>query len=61
MSTVVIKGKVRGSWKRTIQKETLQIEVKPIEKFTPSEKLVIEKEARRFARFLKIKAKVVFV
>jgi hypothetical protein len=61
MSTVVIKGKVRGSWKRTIQRETLQVEVKPIEKFTPQERLVIEKEARRFGRFLKLRAKVVFV
>jgi hypothetical protein len=60
MSTVVIKGKVRGSWKRTVQKDRIQMEAKPIDKFTSSEKEIVEKEARRLSRFLKLPVEIAF-
>lgn len=52
--TIVIGGRVVGTWKRVIKKGAVVVEPKPFELFGEKEKRAIAKVAERYGRFLKI-------
>lgn len=61
MSTIVVNGKIIGSWKRVLKKDGVTIEAKSLEnKFTITEKAKIKAESKKYARFLGMKAQVIY-
>ncbi len=55
---VVVNGQIRGTWKRTIKKDTVSVSPKAFKKFTSDEKLGLPKAADAYGKFLKMKATV---
>lgn len=51
-SSIIIDGKIIGTWKRINQKEAIQIEATPFIPLNERQKSTIHKEAERYARFL---------
>lgn len=51
-STIVINSQVAGTWKRTIQKDTVTLETKPFESFNKTQKSAIMVAAKRYGKFL---------
>jgi Winged helix DNA-binding domain len=49
---VVIGGRVRGTWKRTIKKHGVEVVTTPFERFTKREERSIAAEAERYGAFL---------
>jgi hypothetical protein len=49
---IVINGKVAGTWKRTIKKESVTIETKPFRSFSTTQKNSVLKSAKKYAKFL---------
>lgn len=49
---VVIGGRVRGSWKRTIKRDRVEITATPFAAFTKREQRAIALEAERYGAFL---------
>lgn len=54
LSTVVIGGKVVGTWKRTLGKKAVRVEVQPFEAFSPAQEEAIQAAAQEYANFLKM-------
>jgi hypothetical protein len=52
-SAILINGQVAGTWKRTLEKDSVAIEIKPLRKFSTKEKESIQKEATRYAAFVR--------
>lgn len=52
--TIVINGQVAGTWKRTLKKDTVIIEINPFTPFTKSEKQTIIAAAENYGRFLEM-------
>lgn len=52
--TVVIGGRVAGTWKRTIKKDAVALSVMPFASFTRRERDAVAEAADRFARFLTV-------
>ncbi|MGB4979417.1 MAG: winged helix DNA-binding domain-containing protein [Anaerolineae bacterium] len=50
--TLVIDGEVTGTWKRTLKKNAVVIEVAPFRPLTPAENHAIDAEAERYGEFL---------
>jgi hypothetical protein len=53
-STIVIDGRVAGSWRRTFKKEVVVMEFLPSEPFTPGELQAIHIAAQQYAEFLQM-------
>lgn len=51
-STIVVGGQVKGTWRRTFEKGTVNVEVAPLQPFSASEKQAIVAAAERYAAFL---------
>jgi len=54
LSTVVIAGKVVGTWKRTLTKKTVRVEVQPFEALNPAQQDAIQAAAQEYANFLEL-------
>jgi len=50
--TVVIDGRVAGTWRRTLARDTVVIEATAFSSFSRSDKDAVASAARRYARFL---------
>jgi len=50
--TVVINGRIVGTWKRVIKKETVSITPTPFKSFSRADKAAIELEAQRYCLYL---------
>jgi len=50
--TIIINGQVAGNWKRTVNKEGVQIELQPFTELTPTSRRLINKAAEKYARFV---------
>lgn len=55
---IAIDGKVEGTWKRSIKKETVKIELKPIESFDKDTSELIINKAKRYGDFLGLKVEI---
>lgn len=51
-ATVVINGKVEGTWKRTLLKDRVLVEVTPFSTFSPARQTAVAKAAKHFGRYL---------
>jgi hypothetical protein len=51
-NVVTVGGRVRGSWRRTVARRGVRLEVQPLDRFTRAETAAVEEAANRFARFL---------
>jgi len=51
-NVVTVGGRVRGSWRRTVARGGVRLEVQPLDRFTRAETAAVEDAANRFARFL---------
>jgi hypothetical protein len=51
-SAIMMNGKMIGTWRRVLEKKTIDIEFKPFKKFSSSQKKAIEIEAKRYGKFL---------
>ncbi|ASZ10369.1 winged helix DNA-binding domain-containing protein [Chitinophaga pendula] len=49
--TIVLNGKVAGTWKRTYKKDTVTIEINPFTAFSPAQLKSITTAARRYGQF----------
>jgi hypothetical protein len=52
---IVIDGKVAGTWKRTMKKDTVAIEINPFAALNKDQTLAIEVAAVRYSKFLEMK------
>lgn len=57
-STIVINSQVVGTWKRTIQKDTVTIETKPFESFNKTQKSAIAAAAKRYSKFVGLDVRI---
>jgi hypothetical protein len=57
---VIINGKIAATWKRTITKKEVIIELQAFQKFTPSQKEGIRKAAKKYSRFIGLTPKLLF-
>ncbi|WAC10415.1 winged helix DNA-binding domain-containing protein [Dyadobacter pollutisoli] len=60
MPTIVINGKVGGTWKRVLKKDTVQIEIIPFGKLNLAKKKSIETEAKKYGKYLSRNVTVIF-
>jgi hypothetical protein len=59
-ATVVIGGKVVGTWKRTLRREHVDIALRTFRKLAPAEKAGLTAAAERYGRFLGLSARVTY-
>jgi len=52
MHTILIDGRIAGTWKRTIKARTVEIELNPFKPLSKTEKLALDNELERFGQFL---------
>lgn len=55
---IAINGKVEGTWKRSIKKETVKIEIKPIGSFDKDTSELIINKAKMYGDFLDLKVEI---
>jgi hypothetical protein len=53
-NVIVLNGQVIGGWKRTLKKDSVTIELKPIIKLAKNEKEAVEHAAEEFGGFLEL-------
>ncbi|RJP23033.1 MAG: winged helix DNA-binding domain-containing protein [Deltaproteobacteria bacterium] len=51
-AVAVMNGEVSGTWKRTVSKKGIVVEVRPFRAFSPGERKALAAEAARYGRFL---------
>jgi hypothetical protein len=51
---VILDGQVVGGWRRTLNKDSVTVEITPIAKLTKTEERAIYAESERFGKFLKL-------
>ena len=53
-SAIMVNGKMVGTWRRVLEKDSVNIAYKPFRKFTPPQKISIQAEAKRYGKFLSL-------
>lgn len=59
-SSIVINGRIVGSWRRTLTKDSVIIETRALKKFTAAQKNAIKTTANHYGKFLGLTAQVHF-
>lgn len=57
-AVIILDGKVAGTWKKTLKKNTVEIRLIPFRKFSEEERSVVESEARRYGKFVEIPVEI---
>ncbi|NIJ55901.1 winged helix DNA-binding domain-containing protein [Dyadobacter arcticus] len=52
MPTIIVNGKVEGTWKRVLKKDSVSIEMLPFGKISQLKKKKIEQEAKKYGKYL---------
>ncbi len=52
MNTILMDGKIAGTWKRTIKTKTIEVELNPFRPLTKEEKLALSNAVERYRKFL---------
>ncbi|HTE22298.1 MAG TPA: winged helix DNA-binding domain-containing protein [Candidatus Limnocylindria bacterium] len=60
LSTVVLDGKVAGTWRRVVKKNEVSISVTPFYKFTLAQKKLITEAANSYSQFLGLPSMITF-
>lgn len=55
---IIINGKVVGTWKRVIKKDTVSVELNPFAALTGSQQSTLNKVAKQYGKFLKMKVEI---
>jgi len=58
-AVIVLHGKVAGTWRRIMQKDSIEISLNPFRELTDEEQEAVESEVQRYGRFFGRKAEVV--
>jgi hypothetical protein len=58
--TIVVDGKVTGTWKRTLKKGSVVVEVAPFRPMTPAENRAVHAAADRYGKFLGLPVVLLF-
>lgn len=58
-AVIILNGRVAGTWKRALKKNTVEIRLNPFRKFDEDEKGALESEVSRYGKFLGIPAALV--
>jgi hypothetical protein len=53
-AVIILDGKVAGTWKKSLKKNTVEINLNPFEKFNEDEQNAIEAEIDRYEKFIRI-------
>jgi hypothetical protein len=59
-NVIVLNGQVVGSWKGTLKKASVTLELKSITKLTKNEKEAVERAAEKFGKFLGLTPQVIW-
>jgi hypothetical protein len=59
-NVIVLNGQVVGGWKRTLKKDLVAVELKPIIKLAKNEKEAIESAANQFGKFLGLTPQIIW-
>jgi hypothetical protein len=59
MPTIVINGKIAGTWKRIFKKNTVMITLSPFSSFSEAQNSAITTAAERYGRFVGLSPMVV--
>jgi hypothetical protein len=51
-NVVIVGGKIRGSWRRTLGPNGVRVQVHALDRFEPVEMAALEEAGRRFGRYL---------
>jgi len=51
-NVVIVEGRVRGAWRRTVTRGAVRVEVRLLDRLDPPEAAAVEEAARRLGRFL---------
>ena len=54
-AVVILDGKVAGTWKRVLLKDTVEIKLNPFKKFTATEQKSVREAAKHYGDFLERK------
>ena len=54
-AVIILDGKVAGTWKRVLNKDTVEIKLNPFKKLTEIEQNSVKKAAKRYGDFLEKK------
>ena len=57
---LVIDGKVKGIWQRSLKKDRVSVEIYPFSALSANEKEAVEEKAEAFGRFLKASVQLEF-
>lgn len=58
LNMMIIKGRIAGLWKRTLEKKQVTIEVSPLTSLNASEKSALEKASKQYGKFLGLSPKL---
>lgn len=50
-----VQGKIIGLWRRTVKKDTVEIEIKPFRKFSQAESAAVTEAIEKYGAFLNLK------
>jgi len=56
--SIIIDGKLAGTWKRTTDNQQTTLALKPFVRLTATEKLAVAKEVERYARFIEMEVRL---
>jgi hypothetical protein len=56
LNMIVIKGKIAGLWKRTLEKNRVVVQADPLTPFTSVEKAYLNKTVKQYGKFLRLPA-----
>jgi hypothetical protein len=59
-AVIVLDGKVAGTWRKALKKNTVEISLTPFQKFDEDEKKAVEAEAHRYGEFVGIPMKTLW-
>ena len=51
-NVVTVDGRVRGAWRRTVQRDGMRVEIRLLDRLEPSEAAAVDKAAQRLSRFM---------
>jgi hypothetical protein len=60
-NVLTVSGRVRGAWRRTIQRRGVRVEIRLLDVLEPAEKVAVAEAARRFGRFLELPVELAWV
>lgn len=58
-NVLTVSGRVRGAWRRTLQRRAVRVEIRLLDGLEPAEKAAVEQAAERYGRFLELAVELI--